>query len=115
MYTPEAGSPLRRGPVLLRCLLAQNSHHGGCMCRETRALLGVLLAATVVALVSARPYAGAWNDGSRLATVESLVERGTLAIDESAFVAVPQTASPYGPIEMSKGTLDKLLIDGHFY
>ncbi len=26
-----------------------------------------------------------WNDGSRLATVESIVERGTLAIDDSSF------------------------------
>ena len=40
-------------------------------------------------LSAARPYAGSWNDGSRLATVESLVDRHTWAIDDSIFVAVP--------------------------
>jgi hypothetical protein len=82
----------------------------------------LLLAAAVVAVVGARPYAGGWNDGSRLATAESLVDRGTLAIDGSVFVVVPPAdegrPSPY-PAHPSllreNGTLDKLLIDGHFY
>ena len=34
----------------------------------------VALTATVIALLSARPFAGSWNDGSRLAAVESLVD-----------------------------------------
>ena len=32
----------------------------------------VVLAAALVAVVGARPYAGGWNDGSRLAAAESL-------------------------------------------
>ncbi len=57
----------------------------------------VLAAAVVVAAVSAHPYAGGWNDGSRLATVESLVDRHTWAIDDSIFVnpsAVPPAPRP---------------------
>ena len=46
--------------------------------------------ALVVAAVGARPYAGSWNDGCRLAAVESLVDRGTLAIDDSVFCKCPQ-------------------------
>jgi hypothetical protein len=81
-------------------------------------LLAVSLAATV-----ARPYADSWNDGSRLATVESLVDRHTWIIDDSIFVRVPQpdeynTPLPYNPNDRSllvNGTLDKLFINGHFY
>ena len=75
----------------------------------------VLIWAAVVAVVSARPYAGSWNDGSRLATVESLVDRGTWAIDDSIFV---RPNGPYGTgasPAAEQGTLDKLLIDGRFY
>ena len=86
----------------------------------------VILAATAIALVSATWHAGSWNDGSRLATVECLVDRHTLAIDESIFVAVPAVddpvhRSPYATndSEMTAllcfGTKDKLLIGGHFY
>jgi hypothetical protein len=80
----------------------------------------VLAGAAVVALVSARPYAGCWNDGSRLATVEALVDQHTLAIDRSVFVRVPSDpgAAPYPPDEpalLQAGTLDKLLIDGQWY
>src|SRR5215468_10619301 len=82
----------------------------------------VVILAVAVALASARPYAGCWNDGSRLATVESLVDHHTLAIDDSIFVRVPhadgQAASPYPPNDallQSRGTLDKLLIDGRYY
>jgi hypothetical protein len=76
----------------------------------------VVVAAAIIALVSARPYAGAWNDGSRLATVESLVDRGTLAIDNSLFVTVPDGPNnPYRGTALDHGTLDKLLIDGHYY
>lgn len=85
---------------------------------DCRIELGLVLAAAVVALVGARPFAGGWNDGSRLAAAESLGERGTLVIDESLFVRVPPPEEgrpePYSPPQPF-GTLDKLLIDGHFY
>ncbi|HYV35155.1 MAG TPA: hypothetical protein VE988_05590 [Gemmataceae bacterium] len=85
--------------------------------REIRALLLVLALASVVAVASARPYAGSWNDGSRLATVECLVDRHTLVIDDSLFVAVPDdgTRNPYRGEALENGTLDKLYINGHFY
>src|SRR5438105_13069285 len=84
-------------------------------------LIGI--AALAIGVAGARPYAGSWNDGSRLATVEALVDRHTLAIDDSIFVRVPQPASegqvgPYPSTEnhlVLYGTQDKLLIDGHFY
>lgn len=60
-------------------------------------LVGVL--AGLLALVSARDQAGAWNDASRLATVEALVDHRTWAIDDSIFA----------------GTKDKLFIDGRYY
>jgi len=37
----------------------------------------VLAAAVVIALCSAHSYAGGWNDGSRLATAEALVDYHT--------------------------------------
>ncbi|MGH7137620.1 MAG: hypothetical protein ACREHD_17880, partial [Pirellulales bacterium] len=75
----------------------------------------------MIAVVSARDDAGGWNDGSRLATVESLVDRHTLAIDESIFVRSPAVAdalNPYSPgneLLRAKGTQDKLFIAGHYY
>jgi hypothetical protein len=83
----------------------------------------VLLSAAAVALVSARGYAGGWNDGSRLATVECLVDHRTLAIDDSVFVRVPPPAGPAAPRPypanepglLERGTADKLLIDGRYY
>jgi len=87
--------------------------------RPTRYTLHVFVAAlaAILALFSARPYAGGWNDGSRLATVESLVDRHTLAIDDSIFVKVPEAGAvnPYGPGALQTGTKDKLLIRGRFY
>jgi hypothetical protein len=83
--------------------------------------LGLIAAATIIAAVSARDYAGGWNDGSRLATVESLVDRHTLAIDDSIFVRSAENAqspNPYVPgdeLLRTKGTQDKLLIGGHYY
>jgi hypothetical protein len=79
--------------------------------------LVVLLGAIGIALASARPYAGGWNDGSRLATVEALVDYHTLAIDDSIFVRVPEHG-PYDPSDPSLaafGTADKLYIQGHYY
>jgi hypothetical protein len=82
----------------------------------------VVMSAALVAVASARPYAGSWNDGSRLATVECLVDYHTLAIDRSIFVQVPEVdagaSSPYPEDEpdlLLAGTEDKLFIDGHFY
>jgi hypothetical protein len=81
--------------------------------------IGVVAAAAVLAAITARPHAGAWNDGSRLATVEALVDHHTLAIDTSIFVRVPDgTPSPYPPDDtllQRFGTLDKLYIGGHYY
>src|SRR5213082_414583 len=84
--------------------------------------LFVLAISLAIAVVSALPYAGAWNDGSRLATVECLVDHHTLAIDRSVFVAVPAPGdptarSPYpeGADLLRRGTQDKLLIGGHYY
>jgi hypothetical protein len=80
----------------------------------------VLATSLAVALGSARPYAGGWNDGSRLATVECLVDYHTLAIDHSIFVESPppETPQPYPADEPNLrafGTGDKLLVQGHFY
>src|SRR5215813_9846320 len=85
--------------------------------------LFVLLGAVLIAVASALPYAGSWNDGSRLAAVESIADRGTLAIDDSLFVRVPpETISrgvpPYPPQRrdlLTHGTRDRLFIRGHFY
>ena len=90
---------------------------------ERTAQLVVVSAALIIAIVSARSYAGSWNDGSRLATVESLVDRHTFIIDDSIFVQVPQrddpsAPAPYSlddPVLLQYGTGDKLLIGGHFY
>lgn len=79
----------------------------------------IVAAALVLAVVGVRPYAGSWNDGSRLAAVESLVERGSLSIDNSVFVRPgdhPEQHSPYPPGQLRlNGTQDKLFIDGHYY
>ena len=82
-----------------------------------------MAAAVAVAIISARPYAGGWYDGSRLATVESLVDYHTLAIDRSIFVQASSghgsaAPSPYPPDEPAlrlHGTRDKLFINGRFY
>lgn len=83
-----------------------------------RWLLVVLTAAIAMAL--ARPYAGGWNDGTRLASVEALVDHGQLAIDDSVFLRVPAVEDPRYPYDpdaaaLTNGTLDKLWIDGRFY
>jgi hypothetical protein len=78
----------------------------------------VILGSTVVAVASARSHVGGWNDGSRLATVEGLVDRGTWAIDDSIFARPAWYPGLYPndePVTAVIGTRDKLLIDGHFY
>src|SRR5438874_2587582 len=83
----------------------------------TALILGIALA---IAAISARPYAGGWNDGSRLATVECLVDHSTWAIDDSIFVTVPPNLSsrPFeetDPALNLRGTQDRLWIGGRFY
>jgi hypothetical protein len=88
---------------------------------DRRLMWIVALTATVIALLSARPFAGSWNDGSRLAAVESLVDYRTWAIDQSIFVQVPPDTghgAPYpstAPALLADGTKDKMWIGGHFY
>jgi hypothetical protein len=82
--------------------------------------LVVVVLSSIVGLVSARDYAGSWNDGSRLATVECLVDYHTLAIDQSVFVEVPHGDGPspypaWEPDLVRTGTGDKLWIGGRFY
>jgi hypothetical protein len=75
----------------------------------------------LLAAASALPYAGNWNDGSRLASVEALVDHGTFIIDDSVFVCVPpdtiaRGVAPYRDyLGVTEGTYDKLWINGHFY
>jgi hypothetical protein len=80
----------------------------------------VVLAAALLAWGNARPFAGCWNDGSRLATIECLLDHQTFTIDHSIFVTVPPEPgrAPYpadDPGLLQHGTQDKLYINGHFY
>jgi hypothetical protein len=87
---------------------------------EHRAVAWVLAAiAFGLAAVSAKPFASSWNDGSRLASVEALVERGSYCIDGTVFLQ-PEIApgtTPYDPEKplLARGTYDKLRINGHWY
>jgi hypothetical protein len=92
--------------------------------REKVAAYLVLALAVAVAAAGARDYAGGWNDGSRLATVECLVDAHSWAIDHSVFVEVPydrldgDQPFPYAkddPDAWIRGTQDKIRIDGHYY
>ena len=86
--------------------------------RERLAWVVVLVGSLIIAVLSARPYAGSWNDGSRLASVEALVDHGTLAVDQTIFVQSHLQPSPY-PLDdellQRFGTKDKLFINGHYY
>ncbi|MCE9531112.1 MAG: hypothetical protein K8T89_08310 [Planctomycetes bacterium] len=85
---------------------------------ERWARFGVACGAILIALFAARPYADSWNDASRLATVESLVEQRTLVIDNSIFVKPGANPSPFradSALLQAFGTKDKLFINGHFY
>lgn len=82
---------------------------------ERKAWLAVIFGASLIALVSARPYAGGWNDGDRLAQVESLIDHHSLQIDESIFLKrCRREESPYEN-GWGGGTYDKLWIAGHWY
>ncbi len=82
----------------------------------------LLVGATAIAVISARYSAGSWHDGSRLATVECLVDYHTLVIDQSIYVQVPSSLgpdfrNPYAsdtPSSMA-GTFDRVQINGRFY
>lgn len=101
--------------------IATPAHHFHTPRNRRRCEAAVIATAALIAVASARGYAGGWNDGSRLATVESLVDHHTLAIDRSIFVRSPDNANapnPYTPgdeLLRAKGTQDKLLIAGHYY
>lgn len=81
--------------------------------------LFVLGIAVVIPIVGASDCASSWNDASRLATVECLVDHGTWIIDDSIFVNPPPLGHfhPYDnrAKDFPNGTLDKLRIQGHFY
>src|SRR5512136_260183 len=60
----------------------------------------VLLVMLVIWFVQTKLGQNSWNDSSRLATIDSLLERGTWQIDESPFAQV---------------TWDKVFLNNHFY
>ena len=64
--------------------------------RSTTVIVIVLL---LLAAITTSPWVRSWNDASRMATVQSLVEHQTFKIDQSVFV----------------DSGDKVFIDGHFY
>jgi hypothetical protein len=81
----------------------------------------VVTVTMVVAAAGARPYAGSWNDGSRLAAVEARVDGDGWTIDRSIYVdpasTPPGAPPPYPPsnrLLSERGTLDRLFIDGRF-
>jgi hypothetical protein len=82
----------------------------------------VLFGAAALA-AGALPYAGGWHDGSRLATIEALVDYHTFAIDDTVYIAprcrdMPPDRRPYAaePEWVNRdGTLDKILVNGRFY
>lgn len=59
----------------------------------------LFLILVIIALATTMPKVRSWNDASRMATVQSLVEEHSYIIDESVFV----------------DTGDKVFINGHFY
>ena len=82
--------------------------------------LVVLVATSIIPLVTARSEAQSWNDGSRFAIIDSLVDQRTLRIDNSIFVRVPKKPQhqPYQekyPFLNQYGTMDKLYARNGFY
>lgn len=90
--------------------------------RSCTRLAWCILIGASLAIILAQSEAGSWNDGSRLAVVDSLVDRGTLAIDDSVFVR-PDTVQPGAPSPYAAapdtlrrfGTQDKLQVNGRFF
>lgn len=77
-------------------------------------LAALIVVSILIAIFSARPYAVGWNDGSRLAAVESLVDYHTWEISRSIFIAVPEGNSPYLDPAF-KGSLDKMKVGDNWY
>jgi len=77
-------------------------------------LAALIVIGLLIAVFSARPYAVGWNDGSRLAAVESLVDYHTWDIGRSIFIAVPARHSPYLDPAF-KGSLDKMKVGDNWY
>jgi hypothetical protein len=73
----------------------------------------VVGASLILAVAGASERAAGWNDGSRFAMVESLVDRHTLAIDDSLFVTGAGAGSDGAA--WPSPTRDKLWVDGHWY
>jgi len=71
----------------------------GAAVRNIPALNRLVYLLTILALTTTHAAPGSWNDASRLATVQSLVEFHSFVIDKTAFI----------------DTGDKVYIDGHFY
>ena len=113
--------PKRHGAANLPGVSTENPTPAQPEAWPVRLLLFLIPAALV--LVSIRPYAGGWNDSSRLAAIESLGEHGSFIIDDSIFVRVPpelverglSPVDPAQPLLVEHGTMDKLFINGHFY
>lgn len=59
----------------------------------------LLFALVLLSVATTRPRANAWNDSSRMATIQAIVEQHTLRIDDTVF----------------SDTGDRLFIDGHYY
>ena len=62
--------------------------------------LGVALLFVVLWAMLTHTHIDSWNEFSRLAAVEALVERGTWVIDDTA---------------LGQSTGDKVLLNGHYY
>jgi hypothetical protein len=75
----------------------RDARPGGSAKQGRRARLALLVVILMLATTHSAP--GSWNDQSRIATVQSLVESGSFIIDNSIF----------------KSTGDKVFINGHFY
>jgi len=74
-------------------------HPGSSVSPRRNLTIWVALFFLFVWALSTHPHASSFNDQSRMAAVESLVQRGAWIIDESPFYR----------------TVDRILVDGHFY
>jgi hypothetical protein len=120
-----SGLPWRYAAVNNRAVTARKASVNNSSARLSNSRVWewlLVLGATAIAIVSARPYPGGWNDRSRLATVECLVDYHTFAIDQSVFVRRPRPSpgetappDPASDPESFSGTRDKVLINGHYY
>ncbi len=100
-HHPFRGNFSRRSTALRPFL--QPATQGNSTTEYTKGKISVswsfLLGLVALSLLTAIPHIRGWNEASRLATVQSLVEQGSFQIDESNFAF----------------TGDKVRINGHFY